>query len=381
MPGLHARPAAPRLQQRPRRADRGPLGTDDRRHPVGRLVHRRPSTPTTSRAARARRPATRSPTPPSATTACASSSRTCASTSTRTTRRIIVHLLVELYARSLEEATEVLESSARGALHDHLAGRGVAPAGRRRRDATEPRLTRRHARRARGTCASPGRAHAPLPSAEALLERLELRVQLVRELAPNLAKCSRNCGSWARHSSTSTRSSSAMSSSETSSPRVSMPSAPTGGIKPIGVSLRRAVTGAAREHPRQHARVLAVAGPQEAAVVVLAEPVDVEDLRQLRARRAADLQPVGEVVGHVVAAERQHRERVEAQLADRAGRRGGLLRAHHRAEEHAVLPVERLGHERHHRRAPPAEQHRVDRHARRVLPLGRDRRVLRGRRR
>ena len=29
---------------------------------------------------------------------------------------IIVHLLVELYARSLEEATEVLESSARGLL-------------------------------------------------------------------------------------------------------------------------------------------------------------------------------------------------------------------------------------------------------------------------
>jgi hypothetical protein len=30
--------------------------------------------------------------------------------------RIIVHLLVELYARSLDEATEVLESAARGAL-------------------------------------------------------------------------------------------------------------------------------------------------------------------------------------------------------------------------------------------------------------------------
>ena len=30
--------------------------------------------------------------------------------------RIIVHLLVELYARSLEEATEVLESAARGQL-------------------------------------------------------------------------------------------------------------------------------------------------------------------------------------------------------------------------------------------------------------------------
>jgi hypothetical protein len=30
--------------------------------------------------------------------------------------QIVVHLLVELYARSLEEATEVLESAARGAL-------------------------------------------------------------------------------------------------------------------------------------------------------------------------------------------------------------------------------------------------------------------------
>ena len=40
MPGLHARPAPPRLPQRPRRADRGPLGADDRRHAVGRLVHR-----------------------------------------------------------------------------------------------------------------------------------------------------------------------------------------------------------------------------------------------------------------------------------------------------------------------------------------------------
>jgi hypothetical protein len=30
--------------------------------------------------------------------------------------RIVVHLLVELYARSLEEATEVLESASRGGL-------------------------------------------------------------------------------------------------------------------------------------------------------------------------------------------------------------------------------------------------------------------------
>ena len=59
------------------------------------------------------------------------------------------------------------------------------------------------------------------------------------------------------------------------------------------------------------------------------------------------LQPVGEVVGHVVAAERQHRHGVEAQLADGALRGGGGLRRHDRAEEHAVLPVVGLGDERH----------------------------------
>ena len=85
VPGLHARPAAPRLQQRPRGADRGPLGADDRRHPLGRLVHRGGGRRRRREPAPARRPATRSPTPPSATTACASSSPTCASTSTRTT--------------------------------------------------------------------------------------------------------------------------------------------------------------------------------------------------------------------------------------------------------------------------------------------------------
>ena len=47
--------------------------------------------------------------------------------------RITVHLLVELYARSLDEATEVLESAARGALAGHLARRGVTPAGCDRR--------------------------------------------------------------------------------------------------------------------------------------------------------------------------------------------------------------------------------------------------------
>ena len=136
---------------------------------------------------------------------------------------------------------------------------------------------------------------------------------------------------------------------------------------------------AAAEDPVEDTRVLAVAGPHELPVLVLAEPVDVEDPRQLRALALADRQPVTEVVGHVVAAERQHRHRVPAQPADLAGGRGGRLGGHRRAEEHAVLPVARLVHERHDARAATAEQHRVDRHARGVLPLRRDRRALRGR--
>ena len=53
--------------------------------------------------------------------------------------QIVVHLLVELYSRSAEEATEVLEEAARGHAGDHLAGRGVAAAGLdRRRPALSP---------------------------------------------------------------------------------------------------------------------------------------------------------------------------------------------------------------------------------------------------
>ncbi len=47
--------------------------------------------------------------------------------------QIVVHLLVELYARSAQEATEVLEEAAEGVL-ENLAGGGVAP--------TRPRLGR-----------------------------------------------------------------------------------------------------------------------------------------------------------------------------------------------------------------------------------------------
>ncbi len=131
--------------------------------------------------------------------------------------RIIVHLLVELYARSLEEATEVLESAARGALTiTSLAEESRPPA------------------------AAGGEAHGSrigaVRLAEALLERLQLGVQLVRELvelrvvlvelrqlrAPLLDVHAQQLG----HVAFGRR----------RGRRASMPSLPTGGISPIGVS-------------------------------------------------------------------------------------------------------------------------------------------------
>ena len=137
---------------------------------------------------------------------------------------IIVHLLVELYARSLEEATEVLESSARGLLTiTSLAEESRPPAA---------------AGETHGRTTSPG----------------ALRARRAARSAPpagcsNFARYSRNCGSWVFHSSTSTRSSSAMSSSETSTPRVSMPSRADRRDQADRGLGRRAVAGAAREHP------------------------------------------------------------------------------------------------------------------------------------
>ena len=134
------------------------------------------------------------------------------------------------------------------------------------------------------------------------------------------------------------------------------------------------------ENPLQHAQVVAEAGPEELAAFVGAEPVHAEDPRRLRQRRA-DVEPVREVVAHVVAAERQHRHGIAPQHADLAGGRRRRLRRQRRAEERAVLPVARFVDERHAPLPPRAEEHGVDRHAVRVVELRRERRALRRRRR
>ena len=86
---------------------------------------------------------------------------------------------------------------------------------------------------------------------------------------------------------------------------------------------------------------------------------------------AAHVQPVAEIIGHVVAAERQHRHRIAARRGDADRRRGGF-RAHRRGQIDAVAPVERLEHQRHVLARAAAEDERADRHAGGVFPVGID---------
>ena len=132
--------------------------------------------------------------------------------------------------------------------------------------------------------------------------------------------------------------------------------------------------------PLQDPGVLAETGPQELALGVAPEPVDVEDLREFVGSGALpEVDPVPEVVADVVSDERQHRHRVAAQHADGAlGCRGGLGGAGG-AHEHAVLPVPGLRHQRDGVLASAAEDDGVDGHALRVVELVRQDRALRDR--
>ncbi len=158
--------------------------------------------------------------------------------------RIIVHLLVELYARSLEEATEVLEQAARGALTiTSLAEESRPPASAGERMATtSSRLLRlRRCFERFQLRAQLGRQ--PLEFAVVLVEVGQLGAPLLDVDAQQLG----DVGFGDLHAAR---------------------------VDPLHAHGRHqadrglpggAVAGAAREHPREHARVLAEARPQEAA--------------------------------------------------------------------------------------------------------------------
>ena len=90
-------------------------------------------------------------------------------------------------------------------------------------------------------------------------------------------------------------------------------------------------------------------------------------------------EPVGEVVAHVVAAERQHGHGVAADLAHGSGGGGCGFRAHRGSEIHTVDPVEGLENERHRRGATSTEDHRAHGHAGGVFPIAVDERAVFGR--
>ena len=152
------------------------------------------------------------------------------------------------------------------------------------------------------------------------------------------------------------------------------------GTTPIGVSLAAGGSLEPADDPREHAGVLAVAGPEELPVLVLAEPVDAVDPRGASPRRcgrsstasARSSRPCGS------------RRTAASRTGRGAGRRCRRTRppsspspSWRRRRRRA--PVARLVHERDGRGAAAAEEHGRDRDALRVLPLVGDHRALRRR--
>ena len=150
---------------------------------------------------------------------------------------------------------------------------------------------------------------------------------------------------------------------------------PIGGVGAGGVAVEPAAD------PLEHARVLAEAGPEELAVVALAEPVHAVDRAGATPRRCA--RPCS-------ASGRSSRPCCSRRTAASRTGRGAARRARRRRRRSSPSPWwrrrarraasrVRLEHQRHGGGAPAAEEERRDRHALRVLPLGRDRRALRRR--
>ena len=85
---------------------------------------------------------------------------------------------------------------------------------------------------------------------------------------------------------------------------------------------------------------------------------------------------MAEVVGHVVAAERQHGERVTAHVAGRTDRGGSGFRAEGGGQVDTEVPVERLVDQRDSVFAATTEDHRAERDPLGIFPIRVDRRAL-----
>ena len=117
------------------------------------------------------------------------------------------------------------------------------------------------------------------------------------------------------------------------------------------------------DHPLQNTHVFTVTGPDKLAVFAFAEPVDAVNGGQLGAaglQLLAQLQPVLEIVAHVVAHEGQHGEGVAAHHALLTSRSSRGLRAHGGGHVDAFHPVAGFGDQGHGGRAATAKNEGVD---------------------
>ena len=134
-------------------------------------------------------------------------------------------------------------------------------------------------------------------------------------------------------------------------------------------------------HPLEHAHVLAIARPDEFAVRAFSEPVGAKDAGQRRARRSnffAHVQPMLEVIAHVVAGKGNHGKRIAAHHALLAGNRSSGLGTHGGGHVNAFHPGAALADQGHSGGSATSKDESIDRHALGVVPCSIQRRVVGG---
>ena len=113
-------------------------------------------------------------------------------------------------------------------------------------------------------------------------------------------------------------------------------------------------------HPFQSTAVFSESGPQELAVTALTEPVYIKNFWRFILQFVAHVKPVLKIVGHIIAAERQHGEGVitYADIIEDGGGRLGSSRCTHKD---AVVPIECFSYQWYDAGTASAENEDIDR--------------------
>jgi len=117
-------------------------------------------------------------------------------------------------------------------------------------------------------------------------------------------------------------------------------------------------------------------------VVLLSEPVDVEDLGKLVSLLGgllSKVEPVGKVVGHIVATEGDHGEGIKPQGSNSSLSGSSEFRGNRGPNKGSMLPVEGLENKGHPGCPATAKDDGIDRHTLGILKLGGDDGALLGR--